>query len=355
MKGNYNNENKEGRFIFAKDTKVEKNGFFQPDFTLDPPGKAKQRLSLRIGLYKFSEGITLSYASTFDDSENYCPFTPFAFTSDPEHKRPFILYYDPKVETGKGPIVIHGGFTSAFYDFEQDGTGKLVISIACWLTRREEALCNLKDGFEKVIPGIKIPLDNNKIFDKWIKLNNTNTNMYSILILDVSGSMKKYYDSLIDMTNKIIKNQMNNKENEGVVILFGSVAKTILNGKYNRLLNKKDIDMAEVGTQTDFYKSFKEAEKYIKNKNNFNKKRILFLTDGEADSSELNPICENIKKENFQINIVGFENPYNFRLNNDESSSFEHLRKFATKNCFYTSKNFNDIEIHCQNIFAAEY
>ena len=109
--------------------------------------------------------MILSYASTFDDSENYCPFTPFAFTSDPEHKRPFILYYDPKVETGKGPIVIHGGFTSAFYDFEQDGTGKLVISIACWLTRREEALCNLKDGFEKVIPGIKIPLDNNKIFD----------------------------------------------------------------------------------------------------------------------------------------------------------------------------------------------
>ena len=50
-----------------------------------------------------------------------------------------------------------------------------------------------------------------------------------------------------------------------------------------------------------------------------------------------------MKKERFIINIVGFEN-YNSSLEvNDiiqEKTSFEHLRKFASENCFFTSKNF---------------
>jgi hypothetical protein len=95
MKGSYNNENPEGRFIFEKGTKNTVNGYFQPEHFLKPPGKAQKRLSLRIGLNTFSEGITLSYAKTFDKSEDYRPFTPFAYLSDKEHKRPFILYYDP--------------------------------------------------------------------------------------------------------------------------------------------------------------------------------------------------------------------------------------------------------------------
>ena len=103
--------------------------------------------------------------------------------------------------------------------------------------------------------------------------------MYSILILDVSGSMIGYYQSLINMANNIIKKQQVNQENEGVVIFFGSNAKATINGKY-RLLNTGDINLAGVGRGTNFYCAFQEAKKYIYNKSNFSNKRILFLTDG---------------------------------------------------------------------------
>ena len=354
MTGNYNNENPKERFIYEKGSQKSENGFFENEQFLESPGET-DRLSLRIGLNRFSEGITLSYAETFDNSENYTPFKPFAYLTDSKKKRPFILYYDPKIKKegiSRGPIVIHGGFTSAFYDFEQDGTGRLVISIACWLIRKEEYYMNLRDNIEKSIPLIKKPIMKNIIFNKWIKISN----MYSILILDISGSMRKYYDSLINMTNNIIEKQKNNEENEGVIIFFGTKAKTIINGKY-RLLDMNEIELSHVGLHTNFLAAFKEAEKFIYNKNNFKNKRILFLTDGKDDSSQLEPICNKMKKERFIINIVGFEN-YNSSLEvNDiiqEKSSFEHLRKFASENCFFTSKNFKEVKELCQNIFSAE-
>ena len=350
MKGNYNNKVEQNRFIYEKDSKeINGNGFFQPDHFLKVPGKADKRYSLRIGLNKFSEGITLSYAEASNNSEDYSPFIPFAYLTDPNNKRPFILYYDPKVETGRGPIVVHGGFTSAFYDFQQDGTGRLVISIACWLIRKEEIDINTANGIEKVIPSIPIPQNNNIAFDKWIKIKGVGK-MFSILILDVSGSMKKFYSSLFNLANRIIENQMKNDENEGVIILFGSYAKAIVNGKY-RLLDLIDIENAKVGGGTDFYRAFQEAEKYIYNRNNFQKKRILFLTDGEASSSQLQPICDKMINENFQINIIGFNNNNN---NKSSTTTFEHLRKFASPKCFFTSDNFEEIEEICINIFAAE-
>ena len=340
MKGSYNNNNEQNRFIYEKGSeKMNGNGFFQPDHFLKVPGKADKRYSLRIGLNKFSEGITLSYAETPNNSEDYSPFTPFAYLTDPNNKRPFILYYDPKIETGRGPIVLHGGFTSAFYDFQQDGTGRLVISIACWLIRKEEIIINTAAGIEKVIPAIPKPQNKNIVFDKWIKIN-----MFSILILDVSGSMWNFYTPLINLANQIIKNQMNNPENEGVVILFGNRAKAIVNGKY-RLLDVGDIGRANVGGGTNFNLAFNEAANYISNKNKFQNKRVLFLTDGIADSSQLRPICDRMIQENFQINVVGF----------GSSNSFEHLRQFASPNCFFTSSNFKEVEEIIKNIFAAEY
>ena len=79
MKGSYNNKEPERRFIYEEGTKDIINGFFQHDHFLPSPGKADKRLSLRIGLHKFSEGITLSYAEKIDKSkEDYRPFTPFA-------------------------------------------------------------------------------------------------------------------------------------------------------------------------------------------------------------------------------------------------------------------------------------
>ncbi len=363
MKGNYNNKNEKDRFIFEKGTQKSKNGYFEPDHYIESPGEA-DRLSLRIGLNKFSEGITLSYAETFDKSENYFPFKPFAYLTDPINKRPFILYYDPKIKKGqisRGPIVLHGGFTSAFYDFQQDGTGRLVISIACWLIRKEEYYMDLRRGIKRTIPRIlyyQKPYSS-FAFNKWIKVKNNN--MYSILILDVSGSMERYYYSLIKMANNIIQEQQKNEENKGVAIFFGTKAKTIVNGKY-RLLSINDIKLSNVGGKTNFYLAFKEAEKYIYNKFQFSKKRILFLTDGLCDSSEIRPICDNMKRRKFIINIVGFENYHYYKLfrllgnrkNKEEESSFEHLRKYASENCFFTSENFNDVTEFCQKVFAAE-
>jgi hypothetical protein len=57
--------------------------------------------------------------------------------------------------------------------------------------------------------------------------------MLSILILDVSGSMRCHYSNLINMANNIIQKQHINQENKVVVILFGDIAKTIINGEKN--------------------------------------------------------------------------------------------------------------------------
>jgi hypothetical protein len=52
---------------------------------------------------------------------------------------PLILDFDPKIpsvsrDLTPGPIVIHGGFPLAFFEFDSElkGNWRLVISIACW-------------------------------------------------------------------------------------------------------------------------------------------------------------------------------------------------------------------------------
>lgn len=65
------------------------------------PGQAG-RLSLRVGITLFNEGITLSYAESFEGVDNntnikdYSPFIPYVCLSDKTKPRPFVLYYDPK-------------------------------------------------------------------------------------------------------------------------------------------------------------------------------------------------------------------------------------------------------------------
>eukprot|EP00833_Pecoramyces_ruminatium_P015995 jgi/Orpsp1_1/1190027/evm.model.d7180000076217.1 len=165
-----------------------KNGKFKSDIKLPYPGECKDRISLRPGLVKFSEGITLSYAECSDKVEDYSPFIPFAYLTDASKERPFILYYDPKMkkdrEINQGPIVVHGGFTSAFYDFSFDGTGRLVTSIACWLLRYEERIYrqinkDMKACMVKDIPAITIPDYVGETFTRWIKQNGTT--LYSIM------------------------------------------------------------------------------------------------------------------------------------------------------------------------------
>ena len=230
----------------------------------------------------------------------------------------------PKVETKRGPIVLHGGFTSAFYDFQEDGTGRLVISIACWLIRKEELAMNIAEGIEKAIPPIPIPENKNIIFDKWIK-----GSMFSILILDVSGSMSHYYKRLFDITNEIIQKQMENEENEGVVILFGDYAKAVINGKYRLLEYDKDIiDLPAIGRATNFFKAFTEAEKYIYNQNRFENDEDYFG----------NKISNSIFKS--------------LHGNKTSISSFEHLKEFASENCFFTCNNFKEVEIKMKVVCA---
>ena len=95
-----------------------------------------------VGVEKFFEGKTLSYAKANDNSDNFEPFTPFAYLTDNKEDKAFILFYDPQIdpkkEFNRGPIVVHGGFTSAFYEFNEDGTGQFIKSIAIWLGRIEE-------------------------------------------------------------------------------------------------------------------------------------------------------------------------------------------------------------------------
>ena len=147
MVGFYNNKNIDisGRIIKYNEGNNNKElevGRFSNKIVLEnSPGQAG-RLSLRVGIMLFNEGITLSYAKSFggvDENNNlikdYTPFTPFACLSDKTEPRPFVRFYDPKIEEkqlySRGPIIVHGGSAYAFYDYQEEGTGRLIRSLAC--------------------------------------------------------------------------------------------------------------------------------------------------------------------------------------------------------------------------------
>ena len=340
MVGNYNNPNKEGKNIFVNEEKGIKSGKFCQDTILkDKPGE-KDRLSLRVGIKVFNEGITLSYAKSLDktNNHNYSPFTAFSCLSDKTEEKPFILYYDPiinKNNFSRGPIVVHGGFTSAFYDFKKEGTGRLVISIACWLARPEENYNKKGNKIQKIEPSLP-----KTEFNDWIQ----SKTMFSILILDVSGSMAGVYGELIKMTNEIIEKQMNNKINEGVVIFFANEAKTIIDKEYKKL-SLENISEAKVGGGTSFIKGFEEAKKYIEYGKKFDLKRVLFLTDGEDSGyKKIGEICKNMKDSGYKLNIIGFKN----------SAFLKNLENYASEGCFYSKDKFKDVKEICINAFAAD-
>ncbi|KAG4105393.1 hypothetical protein H8356DRAFT_1027608 [Neocallimastix lanati (nom. inval.)] len=354
MKGNYNEPDLNKKYIVSMEPNnknKKKYGKFKYDIKLPPPGKCRDRLSLRPGLVRFSEGITLSYAECSNGIEDYSPFTPFAYLTDKSKEKPFILYYDPKMKENKinqGPIVVHGGFTSGFYDFSFEGTGRLVTSIACWLVRYEERQyeqiqSDMKAKMIKDIPSISLPYYYGENFSKWIKSNFSST-IYSILVLDVSGSMRHYYESLINMTNIIINNQKKNLNNKGTIILFGNRAKVVVNGNY-RTLTINDIYDANVGGGTSFYKAFAKATEYIRPSGIYNDKRLLFLTDGECTVNGLSSLCDQISHNDFSIHILGFGN----------KSTFNKLKPFVRGNgTFQTYSNFSDVAYSAIQIFAAD-
>ena len=212
MKGNYNTLKKEDKIIeaFNPNKNNSYKGCFRAGHFIESPGDL-QRFSLRIGIEKFNEGITLSYAETLDNSDDYFPFTPFAYLSDKSKERPFILYYDPKISEERGPIVVHGGFTSAFYDFQLEGTGKLLISIVCWLMRCEEKIkkqidkSNENNNFKKPLINKINEIKINKIFKDWYKYK-----LDIVYMVDATFSMDIYINSVKDQC-KNISNELKEK------------------------------------------------------------------------------------------------------------------------------------------------
>ena len=365
MGGNYFNESAQKESFMIKELNNinnDKSGKFETAQFLKIGKKEEKinilkRYSLRYGITEFHEGITLSYAKTFDNSNNYSPFRPFAYLTDKTKEKPFILYYEPLIEEkeSRGPIVVHGGFTSAFYEFTNEGTGKLLSSIACWLVRPEintaNWILNLEKQFDKIIIP---PISQFKVDEKFTEWINNLISVYSILILDVSGSMEtnKLYEPLIKLTNDIIESQKSNEENKIVIIMFGIKAKKIEEDKYmgmNRL-KVKDINELDVGKKTNFKSAFEEAVKYIDLGigKEFIMKRVLFLTDGEDNNfnnnkSSIIDICKKMKSKNFLLQFICFGH---------DDEGYQQLEQLPHD--YLTKKNtFEEVKSYIMQQFAA--
>ena len=356
MSGNYVRNPNIDKYIKVRNdsSSDSKRATFDSKELLFPPGKGEiKRLSLRVGMKYFNEGITLSYAKTYDNSNNYEPFSAFAYSTDDKKDKAIILYYDPKINPNnkynRGPIVVHGGFTSAFYEFTNEGTGKLIISIACWLGRIEEGI---KDKYKDEKTEFFVPTiqrsNSNQIFKDWYKIKS----IYTILILDVSFSMSENYDSLIQMTNSILESQKESEENEIALIFFGGDAKLKKKGKFKELYQKnnweiKKEDINDINTGDTIYNSaFQKAKEHLETSQEFILKRVLFFTDGLnsddslPDKEKLKKTCEDMKEMNYKLYFFGFGNSDLFKkleeLNPDylafvnnfrEENNFEEMRK----------------------------
>eukprot|EP00767_Chilomastix_cuspidata_P000693 gnl/Chilomastix_cuspidata/119.p1 GENE.gnl/Chilomastix_cuspidata/119~~gnl/Chilomastix_cuspidata/119.p1 ORF type:complete len:3798 (+),score=939.71 gnl/Chilomastix_cuspidata/119:6300-17693(+) len=127
---------------------------FNPRRRTVTPGGA-MRFGLGAGIQRFYEGVTVAHLTDAKGRDlqptNLWPFVPFTTSSEARTGSPrtIIAFYDPVSLPGPlsftpGPIVLHGGFTSAFVEFAEDGTGRLVTGIACWLANLEMALFDQK-------------------------------------------------------------------------------------------------------------------------------------------------------------------------------------------------------------------
>ena len=67
--------------------------------------------------------------------------------------------------------------------------------------------------------------------------------------------------------------KLKNSKNQGIIIFFGDTAKAVIQNKYY-FLKKDNIRRASVGGSKDFFNTFDEARKYIKQGKNFDEKRV---------------------------------------------------------------------------------
>jgi hypothetical protein len=287
---------------------------FIPTSMLPPPGKANKRSSLRTGLVKFYEGNTISYATNDDgfpikDDSDLWPFKPFAFTSEETiPSRPFIVFHDSTITSDNlecpGPVVIHGGFTSAFSEFNDDetrGTGRLIISIACWMVRLEERcylLRTLGHEIPKSVPCLTGDYSVKESFTGFHQKTPTIVPRHSILCLDKSGSMSGHFAQLARGANDYI-NVQRNRGGILSIIQFNGNASTIYE---QNTANISETDYASRGT--NFAPPLRIALQFINRNPPLYECRILFFTDGQAGIP--NQELAQIRRLGVRMDVIGY-------------------------------------------------
>jgi hypothetical protein len=242
------------------------------------------------------------------DENDLWPFTPFAWTSENVNPpRPFILFHDPKIPSDTlecpGPVVIHGGFTSAFYEFGDDksgGTGRLILSIACWLTRMEERMYQAKTTGIPIVKSVKRLTGNYTVSGSFTGFQaKPSPPRHSILCLDVSGSMDDDYPQLAKGANDYINIQ---RERSGLIsiVQFDHVAR-ILYEKGTRNIGERE-GFTDGGT--NFTVALQVALEVVGRNPSGYECRILFFTDGGASipTAEL----QTLQNRGIRMDAVGY-------------------------------------------------
>ena len=318
---------------------LTKNSSYDTSIIRLPNGT--ERMPLGRNVPQIYEGDSISHANS-NNKENIKPFIPFAKNSSGNI---CIMLYC--TQGREGDIIIDCGYTKAFFKMSSGdiATWRYFQNIAGFLSRPEAHMI-YDDGetAKNYRPnGINFKIDYSNLytkFDEYYGFGSKST--FSILILDVSGSMSSYYGDLIDMTNNIIDNQKKNNKNGIRVIFFATNAKTVNYNLYS--MSTDDIKNANVGGGTNFYKGFQEAAKYIEYGKKFDSRRVLFLTDGEDDDYyRIDDICSTMKYSGYKIYIMGF----------GAGSLFENLRQFASPDCFDTRNVFEDVKQICIQAFSS--
>jgi hypothetical protein len=294
-------------------TEAPERQAFTPKVELPPPGKCNRRLSLRPGLVTFYEGNTISYAvnpsgQPISNNSDLWPFTPFAWTSERvTPPRPFILFYDPAITSEtlecRGPIVAHCGFTSAFYEFGDDktgGSGRLLISIACWLTRMEEQMYRAKTSANPIAKSVPRLSGNYAVTGYFTGFQEKPAiRRHSILCLDVSGSMDQVHAQLAQGANDYISLQR--KRNGLISIVQFDHGARILYEQGTR-----DIGWNEgfTGGGTNFTAPLQLALQILARNPAGYECRLLFFTDGLAaiPTTEL----QILRTYGIRMDVVGY-------------------------------------------------
>jgi uncharacterized protein YegL len=245
---------------------------------------------LRTGLVTVYEGDTISYAvdptgKPITDARDLSPFTPFAWsTEESTVPRPFILYWNrpPRANPEQrvpGSIVLHGGFTSAFYEFGDEekapGTGRLIESIACWLAHLEERIY-LEEHWcvpiPKGIPELTGRYEPVRPFRDWRQ-----PRLHLVLLLDLSESMEGCIIAFISKVNEFIRKHAG-KNTIFSAITFNNVA---------TLVSRPPTAPVPAFTErncksgTNYQAALQKAVEVIEDTDWSYESRIIMVTDGE--------------------------------------------------------------------------